>query len=175
MRAFIAIDLPKGAKDYLFELESKVKEAKITWVSKKNLHLTLKFLGNITEQQLNEIKKLKVKQKKFSISLGEIGFFPNEHAPRVFWISLEPESKIISLQQELDQQLLQKFPAEQKFQSHITLGRIKSIRRKKDFSDSIKSIHLEKKSFAIDSFQILISTLTKNGPIYEIVGKIDLP
>ncbi|MBS3162438.1 RNA 2',3'-cyclic phosphodiesterase [Candidatus Woesearchaeota archaeon] len=174
MRAFIAIDLPKGLKDYLYDLELKVKEAKITWVSKKNLHLTLKFLGEISESQLEEIKKLKTKQKKFSLSLSHIGFFPNEKAPRVFWISLDPEDKIITLQQEIDQHLLEKFPSEQKFQSHITLGRIKSIRRKKDFFESVNNIILEKNSFKVDSFQIIISTLTKNGPIYETVGKIDL-
>ena len=174
MRAFIAIDLPKGLKDYLFNLESQIKEAKITWVSKKNLHFTLKFLGDISESQLEELKKIKTKQKKFLISLNEIGFFPNEKAPRVFWVSLDPENKIIALQQEIDEKLLNKFPSEQKFQSHITLGRIKSIRRKKDFFDSVNNLKIERNSFKVDAFQIVISSLTKNGPIYETVGKIDL-
>jgi 2'-5' RNA ligase len=174
MRAFIAIDLPKELKDYLFELESKVKEAKITWVSKKNLHLTLKFLGDISQEQLEELKVLKTKQKSFSVSLNQLGFFPNAKAPRVIWVSLEPEDDIIELQQNIDQQLLSQFHSEQKFQSHITLGRIKSLRRKNDFFDSINNLKIEKKSFKIDAFQILVSTLKKDGPVYNVVGKIDL-
>ena len=69
---------------------------------------------------------------------------------------------------------MNKFPSEQKFQSHITLGRIKSIRRKKDFFDSVNNLKIERNSFKVDAFQIVISSLTKNGPIYETVGKIDL-
>ncbi|MDP3728114.1 MAG: RNA 2',3'-cyclic phosphodiesterase [bacterium] len=173
MRLFLAIDLPKEIKDYLFELEKKVKEAKITWVSKKNLHLTLKFLGEVNEKDLPKIKKqIQITHSKLKVKLGATGFFPNNKDPRVIWVSLEPEEQIIALQQKLDAQLLMQFPNEQKFQAHLTLGRIKSIRRKEDFFNSIKSIQLEQKKFEINSFQLMKSELTKLGPIYETLETI---
>ena len=175
MRIFLAIDLPKEIKDYLFDIEKKVKEAKVTWVSKKNLHLTLKFLGEVNENDLHKIKEqIKVQHPKLKLKLGKIGFFPSPQDPRVIWISVEPEEEVISLQQKIDEQLLLQFPSEQKFQAHLTLGRIKSIRRKADFNSSIKSIVIESKPFEILAFQLMKSELTKLGPKYETIETITL-
>ncbi len=175
MRLFLAADLPKEIKDYLFELELKVKEAKITWVSKKNLHLTLKFLGEVQEKDLPKIKEqMKVHHAPLKLTLGDIGFFPNAKDPTVIWLAVNPEESVISLQQKIDAQLLSSFPGEQKFQAHLTLGRIKSIRRKEDFNNSIKSLNLEKKSFVISSYQLMKSELTKNGPHYETIENVIL-
>jgi len=175
MRLFLAIDLPKEMKDYLFELEKKPKEAKITWVSKKNLHLTLKFFGEVNKEQLLEIKKrLRFSAKPIQAYISTMGFFPNKKAPRVIWVAVEPEDEIIGLQQRLDQAFLDIFPSDQKFQSHITLGRIKSIRRKDDFFKSVDSIKIEPRTFIIDSFQLIKSELTKTGPIYEVVEVVAL-
>lgn len=175
MRLFIAIDLPKEIKDYLFEIEKKVKEAKITWVSKKNLHLTLKFLGEVQEKDLPRIKQqLHIQHPRLKVNLNKIGFFPSAKDPRVIWVSVEPEEEIIALQQKIDAQFLSHFSDEQKFQAHLTIGRIKSIRRKSDFEQSIKSIGLEKKYFEINSFSLMKSELTKLGPIYETLETLYL-
>lgn len=175
MRLFLAIDLPKEMKEYLFELEKKFKEVKVTWVAKKNLHITLKFLGEVEEKKLENLKKLiSIKQKPLLLHLSQIDFFPNIKSPRVIWGAIEPKEEVIRLQQHLDEQLLHLFPGEQKFEAHITLGRIKSIRRKEDFYNSIKRIKLEQKNFQIDSFQIMRSELKKNGPTYKIIENIAL-
>ncbi len=174
MRLFLAIDLPKDLKEYIFNLESKFKEAKITWVSKKNLHLTLKFFGDVKEENIPKIiEKLKIKQNIIKVHLTNIGFFPNEKDPRVIWIGLEPENEIILLQQKLDSEFLEKFSSDQKFQAHITLGRIKSIRRREDFFKSINAIQITSQEFEIKSFQLMKSELTKNGPIYETIDSFE--
>ncbi|MSR86243.1 RNA 2',3'-cyclic phosphodiesterase [Candidatus Woesearchaeota archaeon] len=175
MRLFLAIDLPKEIKEYLFQLEKKFKEAKITWVSKKNLHLTLKFLGEVEEKDLSKIKsQIKIEAKTLSLHVAKLGFFPHAESPTVIWISLEPEEQVIELQQKIDGHLLTSFPGEQKFQAHITLGRIKSIRRKKDFFNSVESIIIEPRSFKVDSFQLMSSTLTKNGSLYKTLENVNL-
>ena len=175
MRLFLAIDLPKGIKEYVFELEKKFKEAKITWVAKKNLHITLKFLGEIDKKELPKIKEqIRVKSTSLDLYLGKMGFFPNAKDPRVIWIGLEPEEKVMELQQKIDEHLLSLFPGEQKFQAHLTVGRIKSIRRKEDFQNSVRSIHIEPKKFQIDSYQLMKSELKKTGPVYEIIENIPL-
>ena len=131
MRVFVAIELTREVKDYLFDLQKEVKEAKITWVSKNNLHLTLKFISEIKEDKIPAIKEelSKIKHEKIKVNLGKIGFFPNQKNPKVIWVSLEPEDSIISIQQKVDEALLTLSPSEQRFQSHLTLGRIKQIRR----------------------------------------------
>lgn len=175
MRLFLAIDLPEEIKEYLFQLEKKFKEAKITWVSKKNLHLTLKFLGEVSEKDLPRIKEqIQICEKPLNLTLARLGFFPNEKNPTVIWVSVEPEDTVIDLQQRLDENLLPLFPGEQRFQAHLTLGRIKSIRRKEDFFKSVKSMKIEKKSFKVSSFQLKNSELTKNGPIYKTLKNVTL-
>ena len=129
-------------------------------------------LGNINSDFAKVDKE--TMSAKLKVRLSQMGFFPNIKEPRVIWVALEPEEEIIFLQQKLDSQLLNLFPNEQKFQAHLTLGRIKSIRRKEDFFNSIKSIHIESKEFEITSFQLMKSELTKLGPIYETLENMPL-
>jgi 2'-5' RNA ligase len=175
MRVFLAIDLPQEVKDFIYSLHPKIKDAKITWVSKKNLHLTLKFFGEVSESKLNLVKeKIKIKHKPFAMTLNEIGFFPNKNNPRVIWVSLHPEDKIIELQQKIDELFLADFPSDQKFQSHITVGRIKSIRKKESFSESVSALEMQPIKFKVDSFQLIKSELTAFGPKYKILENVDL-
>ena len=61
MRAFIAVEMDKGIKDYLYGLQLKLikelKDNKISWVAKRNLHLTMKFLGGVDDEKIEEVKK----------------------------------------------------------------------------------------------------------------------
>ena len=88
MRLFIALDLNEEIRNYLFEIENelrKVLKAKISWIAKSKIHITLKFIGEIKEEKINEIKKrlAGIYFNKFSLELNNIGFFPNEEKPRV--------------------------------------------------------------------------------------------
>ena len=111
MRLFIGIFLPKEVLDYLYEAQNRLKKnlpAKITWVHKKILHLSLKFIGEVNENKINEIKERlnEIKFKSFKVKLDKIGVFPNENYIRVIWISLNPKEKVIELQQKVDSELL---------------------------------------------------------------------
>ena len=176
MRLFISIDLPQEIKDYLFNLQKEVREAKINWVSKKNLHLTLKFIGEVNDEKLPEIIKAvkEIKFSSFEISLTNLGFFPSKEKPKVIWIGLDPEDKVIDLQQKVDESLLTVIPTEQQFQAHLTLGRIKQIRREKDFQASLDSISIEPKKFKITSFKLMKSELRRTGASYEEIENVNL-
>ncbi len=175
MRAFIAVNLPKEAKDYLFDLKKQIKEAKITWVHKKNIHLTLVFLGETTEEQLNQLKdKLKqIKFKPIKANLSEIGFFPNKNNPKCIWVGLEPANEINKLQLLVDQETLGLTHNEQKFVSHITIGRLKGIKNKDKFKKSVEELEIEKIDFTINSFQLVKSDLTRTGPKYTIIEEYE--
>jgi len=172
MRSFIALDLPQEVKDYLFELQrkNKTKDATITWVAKKNLHLTLKFLGDIDQEKAEHIKERlqRIKVKKISARLNNIGSFSHDNTS-VLWVGLEPEEDIIKLARNIDEETLDLIAREQSFKAHLTLGRAKGIKNKAAFSSFLKKITLEKITFTLDTFSFYKSTLTSQGPTHHIL------
>ena len=103
MRAFIAIGLPERIKSKIAELENNLKKCDLAfkWVKPENLHLTLKFLGNIGQEQTGKIKeaitKVSGKFTAFEASFNGFGFFPSERRPRVFFISIDKEELLKSI------------------------------------------------------------------------------
>ncbi|MBT4396790.1 RNA 2',3'-cyclic phosphodiesterase [archaeon] len=175
MRTFIAIDLPKEVKDYLFKLPKKIKGAKVKWTSKKNLHITMQFLGELPEETVDKIKEVikTIKFKPFKVKLSQIGFFPNEKAPKIIWLGVEPREEVYQLAQTIDAELLA-FTKEQRFETHITLGRMKGIKKKDDFYKSIKELEIESIEFEINSFTLYKSVLKREGPQYYPIENVEM-
>ena len=175
MRAFIAIEIPKEVKDILYSLQNKQVSgfSKINWVHKKNLHLTLKFLADLPEDKLEKIKSLlkEIRFKRFDVSLGDLGFFPSEDYIKIVWVSLEPEVKIMELQQEIDSKLSEFFKLEDRFAVHLTLGRVKFIKDAPLFRNIMLNQEIKKLKFEVSGFSLIRSELTKNGPKYELLEK----
>jgi 2'-5' RNA ligase len=168
MRLFIAVELEEFS-DYFRELQQKIPKVKATYP--KHFHLTLKFLGEVPDNKLAEIKqKLKqVKFEPFSLKLGKPGVFPNEKFIRVVWAGLEDGEKINSLQQEIETAFGGMFKKDSRFHPHITLARIKFIEedKKEEFIKAIQSIEIEPKQATIKNFKLIKSTITGEGPVYE--------
>ncbi len=179
MRCFIAINLPKEVKDHLYETENKLASgrfAKVKWTHKKNLHLTLKFLGEINDSQVEIIKhKLdSIQCQMFNLKLGQIGFFPDNLKPRVIWVGVEPPAKAMELQQEIDTALREDFSPEQKFHAHITLGRVKFIKKRVEFMEHIKNVKIKPLKFDVKSFELMESHLRREGPGYKMLKEFPL-
>ena len=178
MRLFLAIDLPEKAKDYLYNFAKNLNKdyVKVNWVPKKNLHLTLKFFGEVDEKKLDALKaELKnIKQEPFNVKLKGIGFFPDEKAPRVIWVGIQPEKEVIALQQKIDEALLLSFPSDQKFQSHLTIGRVRAVKKPKEFAEVAKSLKVEEIEFEISSFKLMESTLAASGPSYKLIEEFKM-
>jgi len=176
MRLFIAAELPEEVKKYLFSLQREIGStlAKINWVHKKNLHLTLKFLGDISGSLVEDIKNRisGVEFKKFVVHTSGIGVFPSESFVRVVWVGLEPQGKIVELQQKVDEALLDIFHGEQKFQAHLTLGRAKFIKKKREFIERIKNLKVRPVKVEISEIKLIESELTKDGPIYKEIFSV---
>ncbi len=176
MRTFISIPLPVGIRNVLVDLQKELSGfAKVKWVTKKNIHLTLKFLGEVEERRLEEIKRIlrTIKFSRFKAELSSIGAFPNLNHINTLWISIEPKNEIIKLQQQVDQLLLSYFPQQQKFTSHITLGRVKFIKKREQMIQKINKLQIPKQKFEITKFELTKSTLTKDGPIYEVIEEFN--
>jgi len=167
MRLFIAINLSKEVKDYLFDLQKEFREfGKFNFVAKKNLHLSLKFMGNIEESKLKGIndKLSKIKSKSFEVSLNSLGVFPDKDLIKVLWIDLTPKNKILELAKTIDQELIE-FPNDYSFSEHITIARIKLIKDKNDFLKKL-NVKIKPIKLKISSFELMKSELSKDGPKY---------
>jgi len=180
MRIFIAIDLPQEIKNKIDQIQSDFKKCDLAfkWVKPENIHLTLKFLGEIKQDRLDEIKKtiIEVSQnfKAFQANLSEFGFFPNERRPRVFFIATSEQDLLKSIAQKLEEGLEKiGFEAEGRFKSHITLARIKSPQNIDCLKQKIKEIKLVQ-NLPIKEIILFKSTLTGTGPIYEKIFKSSL-
>jgi 2'-5' RNA ligase len=173
VRLFVSLELPKELISEIIKIQNKFKEKNFfvgKFTEKENLHLTLKFLGGISEDKINEIKnKLsKIKFKKFDACLGEIGFF----SERIFWVELLGKDAF-NLQKKIDNALSDLFSKEKRFMSHITIARIKNIKDKKEFENFVKKICYSKKNYEISGFSLKKSVLSDKGGEYETLIKID--
>jgi len=169
MRAFIAFEIPEEVKKVLIEAQNQLEKAKLSLT--KDFHLTLKFLGEVDETKVEEIRKRlgEIKFNSFETSLTDIGVFPGENSIRVVWVGLnDPESKIASLQKEVDSKTeILGFKKDIRFHPHLTLARVKFVSDKQGFAKNLKEIKIEKKAFQVTEFKLIKSILTPEGPIYE--------
>jgi len=173
MRTFIAVELPLSTKDYLAEIQKKLEKSDLSakWVHGKNLHITLKFLGETSEAQITEVKNL-LKEvedtfKAIEVQLAGFGFFPNERRPRVFFVRTTEEEKLKKIATLIEEKLEKfGFVKEGRFRSHITLARIKAPKNITAFIEESKKNPLQG-NFSVKYITLYKSTLTKTGPIYE--------
>jgi len=169
MRLFIAIDLPDEIKKELRELQKEFRSlGKMKFVN--DFHLTLKFLGEVEENKLEEIKRRlkEVSFKPFDLILENLGVFPNETYISVLWVGALSE-EVNDLQGEIDGKLQDLFPRENRFHSHITLARVKFIKNKEEL---MKKLKLEyNSSFKVEKFKLIKSILNKDGPKYTSLGE----
>lgn len=176
MRTFIAIELSEEIRSSLAQIQSHLKYsgADVKWVEKDNIHLTLKFLGEISEEKCEKINSILDATgrsiKPFEISIKDIGAFPKIDYPRVVWVGLDKgaaESKILA--EKIDEELSKiGFAKETRpFTAHLTIGRVRSSKNKEALKEKItqyarRDTHDELVS-CVTLFQ---STLTPKGPTY---------
>lgn len=176
MRTFIAIDLPEDVKSKIFhEFETLQKKNffKGKFVEKQNLHLTLSFLGEVSGEKIDEIKKKlrEIKYEKFLCSVGKTGVFDNENYIRVIWVELLSD-KIHELQNKVCEKL--DLAPDKRFNSHLTIARVNSVINKEDLLEYLKKINFKKLGFEVKEFLLIKSELTPRGPIYRVIEKFGL-
>ena len=174
MRLFIAIELPAEVKKHLEQLQKKIDGHFAQLLLAKEIHLTLKFLGEVNEQKIPEIKQKldKIDFVPFAASLGSAGVFPDERYVKIVWVGVEPVNSITALQQKIEKSLSGLFEPDTRFTPHLTLARVKFIKDKKLFIENLKKLAAEKKEFLVDSFKLIKSTLTPKGPVYETIAEL---
>ena len=176
MRAFIAIELSEEIKETLAQIQSHLKYsgADVKWITPGNIHLTLKFLGEIDEKKCEGIKaaldEIAKSTKPFEISLKDIGAFPKIDYPRVIWVGLDKGAKeSTDLAKKIDEALAKLgFQEETRpFAAHLTIGRVRSAKNKEALKGKVLGYgERVTGNEKISSVILFHSKLTPAGSIY---------
>ncbi len=179
MRLFIAINFPANVKDEISALidNLRISFPQIRWSKEENLHLTVKFLGNIKSKDENLAGKIKDSLQEISqkteilkIDFSEIGFFDREQL--IVWLGIRAGQSLLKLAEKIDGKMAKLgFPLEKRsYFPHVTLGRGKhlSSRVKQEIKNNlIKKKYPLPKSFFCDEICLINSTLTIYGARYS--------
>jgi len=186
MRTFIAIELPPEIKTALGNIQAELKLARADakWVKPENIHLTMKFLGEIDEALVEKIRsileEIARRNEPFELSLSELGAFPKLNYPRVIWVSITSGQQVAKIAEEIEKETVKiGLPSESRpFSSHITLGRMRSGLNRTALVEKINFLNSNlpslKPEFKVRSLTLFKSTLTPSGPIYEILRTVSL-
>ncbi|MBT9149501.1 MAG: RNA 2',3'-cyclic phosphodiesterase [Dehalococcoidia bacterium] len=188
IRAFIAIELPDQVKRDLSDLLGRIRpgqERAVKWLDPDSIHLTLKFLGNIPAEKTVDIAraidKAAAESKPFTLELQGLGAFPNLMSPRVVWVGVGGDVRlVVNLQRRIDQALIHLgFPSERReFSPHLTLGRLRdkaTNQERRSLGESIGAMRLENgPPFLVDEVCLMRSTLTSAGAIYHRLACVHL-
>jgi len=175
MRTFVAIPLPKEVKDEVVRVQGQLRRLDLhaKWVELQNLHITLKFLGEIKEELLPKIKEIisgiNSLARPFKLALAEAGGFPSIDRPRVLWMGIAPQDEPVRIIEYLEQKLPKVgFPKEdRKPHPHITLARIKSPKNVHKIKQKVTAFGIERKEWQVYRVSLFKSVLTPHGPLYE--------
>ena len=141
LRLFVAIAIPEAVRDEMVAVQQELKPlalGDVRWTNVEQLHLTLKFLGNVPNGSLEAVKQSLAEAcagaAPFRLRAKGIGFFPNERQPRVIWLGFEDDENVLADLQLRVERALTPFaekPGTERFRAHATLGRFQKYRRHK--------------------------------------------
>ena len=176
IRSFLAIELDQELVPKILDVQKEFKKtnANIKYVPSKNMHFTLKFFGNI--DFADAVNKVIKNYSSFDLNIKKCGCFPNKNVIKVLWFGLDEGSPIINLQKDLDKEFRKLgFKKERNFISHLTIGRVKSPKNKKEIRQTIEKLeNIEIGNFTVSKICLKKSTLTPQGPIYEDIKVFEL-
>jgi RNA 2',3'-cyclic 3'-phosphodiesterase len=180
LRSFIAVEIPaeiqKAIARSIGPLEKELPRPLIRWVAHQNIHLTLKFLGDISPanlEQLAEVLRVEAAgHEAFPLSVNGLGAFPNPRRARVIWVGLEAPPVLAAIQRSVESACarLGYAPEERSFSPHLTIGRVDQHATAADLQ-KIRSALEEVNVGAlgatrVDALHIFKSDLQPAGPIY---------
>jgi 2'-5' RNA ligase len=182
MRLFIGIPLPGEYAQIIGQVQVAWKKrlaSKVSWVRPELVHLTLRFLGEVEEDQVPAIVQAmrEAARGSFEAQGGAGGFFPLKGAPRVIWIGLrQGREECAAYFEQLDGELANAgFLAEPKpFSPHLTVARVKAAVRSDDWPGLLADLNRNWPVFTVRQVVLWQSILKPSGPVYRRVVEVGL-
>lgn len=177
-RAFIAVEIDGRARQKISELISNLKKsgADAKWITENQMHLTLKFLGNISEEDIQKISDalsgVSNNFNSFMINFSRIGAFPNLDHPAVLWLGVDKGADYLkTLAGEIENALEKSGFAREarEFQPHLTLARIKSPKNMPELARLARKTDFISGDVQINKLVLFKSRLSPKGAIYTII------
>ncbi len=180
-RIFIAINLPENLKKKLTSFSTQwqnFNNQDIRWVKANNLHITLVFIGYVTDEEMYEIcktvKRVAQRHRPFFIDLEKIIVGPPGNTPRMFWLEGVKSQELANMQQELEDEIAGRGLTQKEiraFRPHITLARFKYQTAKKLSSWEGKPF---KAQIPVETIEVMESELRRFGAEYTILQSVEL-
>jgi 2'-5' RNA ligase len=179
LRTFIAIEIPPQIKKAIAAQTASLQKDMghaVRWVAPENIHLTLKFLGDISVSSVEYISQTLLTEcgqlPPLEVTVGGLGCFPNPHRPRVIWIGLTAPAELMRLQHKIDAATAQLgYDMDEKhFSPHLTIGRVRE-QASADESKQVQAALESKKigllgAFTARAVHLFKSDLLPSGPLY---------
>lgn len=180
IRAFIAIDLSSEIQHRLDEVvqnyKTQLTNIPIRWIAAKNIHLTLKFLGDVSLSNLDILTDMIQAEisghRQFDISVGGSGAFPSIRQPRIIWIGVEAPPELTAIQNGIEAITgrLGYVRDERPFSPHLTLGRVARNATSQDIKAISKALETNKVGFlgatCVEKVHLYRSDLQPTGAVY---------
>ena len=184
MRLFVAVDLSTEIKDKINGLLQKIVKtnADVKWVKPENIHITIKFLGEVEEKKV-DIINCKLKETVsffpvFDVNVRGVGSFPDWKNPRVIWIGIdrgkEELKKLVETTEEIFHKELGFKKEERDFNAHITIARVRSFDNISKLKEVMDASDSEFGRFKVKELILMNSKLTPEGPIYVPISRFSL-
>lgn len=181
-RVFCAVEIPATARrlllDHIARLKAAAPQAQASWSRETNLHLTLKFLGEISQASVKHLSDATSRAvaglSTFSIRLEDAGVFPNHGAPRVLWIGINDfAGKLAELHARLeDQAALAGFAKDsRRFQPHLTLARLRKPLHARTLAAAHERLAFAPQEIAVSELLVIRSELSSAGSKYTVVSR----
>ena len=185
-RVFCAIEIPAEVRERLIEHVQKLRQAlpdvQASWTKPENIHLTLKFFGNISQQQVvkasDAASRATAGLSPFTMRIEEPGSFPTRGPARVLWIGInDPTGSLIKLQQKFDAECeTEGFSREDRaFHPHLTVARLRTPRGARSLSEKHNELRFEPAEVTVSSLILFRSELSPKGSRYSVISKHPLP
>ena len=176
IRTFIAVELPDKFIPEIERIETVLNLPGLKLVEPRSVHITLKFLGDVREDQVEPITEAlsQVKCAPFEAVIENVGVFPKPAYIKVIWLGADGNFEQLHSEVELVLSPF-KFRKEHSFKPHATLARVKQVRDKAlllEKLNELKDVNLG--TFNVESIALKKSTLTPEGPVYETLKEIRL-
>lgn len=178
MRTFVALVPSQAEQQRLADAAADLRDAgfPIRWVPPENVHLTLKFLGEVSEERVRDVcaavDDAADGVSPFEMAVARFGAFPSLRRPQVVWVGVEIESTLQALQESTEEALAAiGFPREERaFRPHLTLGRARKHVSPNEFrglDDLVKRLEY-RDVFRVRSLDVVRSRLRPTGAVYDV-------
>jgi 2'-5' RNA ligase len=181
MRLFAGIDLPTEVRESLAAMLGGLRPcARLSWSPAANLHITTKFIGEWPEERLDALiaalRSLPPRQP-IGIAFRGLGWFPNAHAPKIFWVGVKADGGLAELARQTDEAVarLGVPPERRRFSPHLTLARIREQVPLARLREAVAALPSEDfGEFTASRFHLFLSERAASGSVYTKLAEFPL-